>query len=115
MQDFKDEETVITTDTASLKRASGQACSWEITSSISKFQYFKVELQIAFENVTNMDVMVISGYKRSTAYTVGLNVTTGTIISVPIYNTTWVIAVPRNNLTNNRIKFKTYVFREVSV
>lgn len=62
-----------------------------------------------------MDITVISGYKRSTAYTVALGVTTGTIITVPIYNTTWIIAVPKANQVNTRIKFKTYVFREVPI
>lgn len=39
----------------------------------------------------------------------------GETLIVPIYNTTWVIAVPKTNSTANRIKFDSYVFREVPI
>lgn len=60
-----------------------------------------------------MDVYVLSGYRKSTAYTVDYLVTQGEILTVPIYNTTWVVAVPKTNSTANRIKFNSYIYREI--
>eukprot|EP00347_Sterkiella_histriomuscorum_P005817 403355158 len=113
IQTFHGEDETFTTETSGLKRAGGQSCSWQIQSQISKAQYYQVEIQIQFQNITNMDVYVLSGYKKSTAYTVDYLVLQNETISVPIYNTTWVVAVPKTNSTANRIKFKSYIFREV--
>lgn len=44
---------------------------------MSKHEYFNVEIQIRFDNITNMDVRVLSGYHRARAYTVEAHVAQG--------------------------------------
>jgi hypothetical protein len=44
-----------------------------------------------------MDIYVLSGYTKAKAYTVASKFPQNTTVYVPIYNTTWIIAVPKVN------------------
>jgi len=44
-----------------------------------------------------MDIYVISGYNRIKAYTVASKFSQNTTVYVPIYNKTWILAVPKVN------------------
>ncbi|CDW72500.1 UNKNOWN [Stylonychia lemnae] len=113
IQDLSTETKVFETEASGIKRAIGQSCIWEIRSSMNKGDYYNVEIQIIFDNVTNMDVYVLSGYNREKAYTVAAKFVSNTTIYAPIYNKTWVLAVPKVNQTNTRVKFRSTILREV--
>jgi hypothetical protein len=66
-------------------------------STMHKSEYYNVEIQITFDNITNMDIYVISGYNRIKAYTVASKFPQNTTVYVPIYNNTWILAVPKIN------------------
>lgn len=43
---------------------------WELVSDISKAYYYQVEIMIEFQNITNLEVKLLSGYTEETMYTV---------------------------------------------
>ena len=66
---------------------------------------FDVELSIEFTNITNMEVMIVSGGNLDSAYTSFPDVKEGDIVHVPIYNISYIIAVPIVGANQTRIAF----------
>lgn len=82
---------------------------------MSKSYYYELEMYIDFKVITNMDIKVISGFQRSDGYTYSESIEQGKEISFSIYNTTWIMAIPKPGQNYTRFKFEVYIERNVAI
>ena len=84
-----------TVDVLHLEYDEGQSCSWEISVELLKADYYDLELYIDFKVITNIEVIILSGYNKETAHTIDVEIEQGFEVDFPIFNKTWIIAVPK--------------------
>lgn len=72
-------------------------------------------MYIDFKVITNMDIKIISGYEKSDSYTYLDEVEQGKEINYPIYNKTWILAIPRQGQNYTRFKFEVYIERNTPI
>ena len=62
-----------------------------------------------------MKVIIISGYNKETTHTIDHEVEQGSEIDFPIFNKTWIIAVPKEGHNYTRLKFDVFIERNLPI